>query len=233
MAQKVFLIPSLLTEDAGKETIPYLVVEIVRGLRIFLAEEPSAARRFLKKICPDFPLSQSEIFSYNEHSNETQLREYFSLAGDRDFGVISEAGCPCVADPGADVVFEAHRRGIEVVPLPGPSSILLALMASGLNGQNFAFNGYLPKDQAARTRRIRELEHRSKTEGQTQIFMETPYRSQALFEELLRTCRPQTFLCVAADLNGRKETVQTFPVKEWQQKRTDLKKRPVMFLISA
>ena len=148
----------------------------------------------------NFPLAECRFLDLNEHSDPKQVQEYAKILKEEDCAIISEAGCPCVADPGADLVFIAHQNQIEIIPLVGPSSILLALMASGLNGQNFAFNGYLPKDRQERTQKIKVLEERSHKENQTQIFMETPYRNQNILEDLLATCQDKTSLCIACEI---------------------------------
>lgn len=160
----------------------------------------------------------------------TTLCFFASIQEGKDLGLMSDAGCPGVADPGAEIVAEAHRRGIRVVPLVGPSSILLALMASGFNGQKFAFQGYLPIDKGERGRKIKELELQSFKERQTQIFIETPFRNQALYDELLRTCKDQTKLCVACNITGEDEFILTLPISQWKKKRkVDLHKKPTIF----
>lgn len=231
MPGKLYLIPTLISEEAAAESISAPVVKTVGQLRIFFVEEEKTARRFLKKIIPSLPLPECVFYPLNEHTVPQQVKEYFQDIREKEAGIISESGCPCVADPGADIVLLAHKNHMEVIPLAGHSSILLALMASGLNGQNFAFNGYLPKEKDARIKQIKELEKRSLTEGQTQIFMETPYRNQNIFEDLLAACDPGTLLCVAVDLTGAAQDIKTLSIKEWKQANRTIAKKPALFLL--
>ena len=184
----------------------------------------------LRRVLPDYNRNIILSIRYFIVENVRTARR-FPLSRGESVGVISEAGCPAIADPGADVVAIAQRRNYPVVPLVGPSSILMSVMASGFNGQSFAFHGYLPIDQSERTNRIKKLESRIYTENQTQIFIETPYRNNKLAEELIRTCRPSTKLCVASNITCDDEYIRTFPVKEWAGKLPDLSKRPTIFLI--
>lgn len=227
---KLFLIPNTIHEDSA-HLLPASISQAIRPLRLFFVEEAKSARRLLKQLDPGFPLQECAFLELSEHSKSAQIQECLSVLKKQDGGIISESGCPCVADPGSDLVLLAHQNNIEVVPLVGPSSILLALMASGLNGQNFAFNGYLPKEKGERLKKLKELEQRSKTEGQTQIFMDTPYRNQALLEDILSTCLPQTLLCVAQNLTGPGQSVKTQPVAQWKKQGMELPKSPALFLI--
>lgn len=212
--------------------MPESSLPLIRGLRLFFVEEEKPARHFLKKLNPAVPVNEYQLRPLNEHTAGAQVSEYVQLLQGQSAGLISAAGCPCVADPGADLVLLAQQNGIEIVPLAGPSSIILALMASGLNGQNFAFNGYLPRERGARNAKITELEKRSAQEGQTQIFMETPYRNESLLAQLLETCHPATLLCVAVDLTCPGQWIRTAAVAEWRKtKAPDLDKRPAMFLL--
>lgn len=200
-------------------------------IRTFFVEEPKSARKLLRELSVDFPLQQCAFLDLNEHTTETEVSGYIPLIKGEDTGIISESGCPCVADPGADLVFLAHRNNVEVVPLVGPSSILLAVMASGLGGQNFAFNGYLPKTGAERIAQIRFFEKRAVQERQTQIFMETPYRNQDIFDDMLKACGPKTSLCVACDLTGSEQFIKTRPIDEWRKSGLLLPKKPALFII--
>ena len=201
-------------------------------IRHFIVEEVRTARRFLKKVEPSIDIDSLTCYPMNKHTQAADIAGYLKpLMAGEPMGVISEAGCPAVADPGADVVAIAQRRGLKVVPLVGPSSILLSVMASGFNGQSFAFHGYLPIEQGERTKRIKMLEQRSYTENQTQLFIETPYRNRRLLEELVQTCRPQTRLCIACNVTCDDEYICTKTMKEWKGHLPDLEKRPCIFLI--
>ncbi len=228
---KLYLIPNTINEDAGAVTIPPYIREIVHPLRIFFTEDEKSARRLLKKADPEFPLHAAKLYELNEHTKAADVREYVKMIQQADAGIISESGCPCVADPGADLVFLAHQHHIEVLPLIGPSSILMALMASGLNGQNFAFNGYLPKDKQERVQKLKSLEKRSKLEGQTQIFMDTPYRNQALLDDVIASLDSKTLLCIAQDITGPAQFIKTVTVGDWKRKAISLEKKPALFLI--
>ena len=189
-------------------------------------------RRFLKKQNRDADIDSLTFYTLDKHTRPEEVSDYLKpLEAGEPMGVISEAGCPAVADPGADVVAIAQRKGLKVVPLVGPSSIVLSVMASGFNGQSFAFNGYLPIEPGERAKRLRQLEQRAYAEGQTQIFIETPYRNNRLVEDILRTCRPQTRLCIAADITCPGEYIRTRTLKQWQGHVPDLGKRPCIFLI--
>lgn len=231
MPGKLFLIPNLLDENAPSNYLPSYIGQAVRHVRYFMAENERSARRLLKLIDPQIPVQECVFFELSEHTADKEAQEFFKEHAGEDIGIISEAGVPCVADPGAQAVLWAHEAGKDIVPLIGPSSVLLALMASGLNGQNFAFNGYLPKDKAERIKKLQQLEKRTETEGQTQIFMETPYRNEDLLEEIWTHCRPQTLLTIAAALTGPEEFIKTKLVKDWKGQRPPLHKKPVLFLI--
>ena len=202
------------------------------GIRHFIVEDVRSARRFLKKQNRDADIDSLTFYTLDKHTRPEEVSDYLKpLEAGEPMGVISEAGCPAVADPGADVVAIAQRKGLKVVPLVGPSSIVLSVMASGFNGQSFAFNGYLPIEPGERAKRLRQLEQRAYAEGQTQIFIETPYRNNRLVEDILRTCRPQTRLCIAADITCPGEYIRTRTLKQWQGHVPDLGKRPCIFLI--
>ena len=227
----LFLIPNTLGENAPDEVIPQKVIETAKRLRHFIVEDVRTVRRYLRKIDRTFPIDDSQFFELNQHTDRSKIEPYLKpLLDGNDMGIISEAGCPAVADPGADIVALAHRKGIRVVPLVGPSSILLAQMASGFNGQSFAFVGYLPIEAAERQKRLRKLEHRAKEENQTQLFIETPYRNMKLFDELTATLKGDTRLCIACDITLESEYIETRTIGEWKQKKPqDLNKRPTIF----
>lgn len=227
----LFLIPNTLGENAPDEVIPQKVIETAQRLRHFIVEDVRTVRRYLRKIDRTFPIDDSQFFELNQHTDRSKIEPYLKpLLEGNDMGIISEAGCPAVADPGADIVALAHRKGIRVVPLVGPSSILLAQMASGFNGQSFAFVGYLPIEAAERQKRLRKLEHRAKEENQTQLFIETPYRNMKLFDELTATLKGDTRLCIACDITLESEYIETRTIGEWKQKKPqDLNKRPTIF----
>ena len=227
---KLYLVPNTINEEAGN-LLPDYIAKAIIDLRTFFVEEPKSARRLLKSLNTQFPLADCRFFDLNEHSKPQEVHVYAKVLKEGDSAIISEAVCPCVADPGADLVFLAHQNQVEIIPLVGPSSILLALMASGLNGQNFAFNGYLPKDGQERTQRIRSLEDRSFKMKQTQIFMETPYRNQSILEEILTTCQDRTYLCVAYDIAGSDQMIKTKSINEWKKNPFKLNKKPALFLL--
>jgi 16S rRNA (cytidine1402-2'-O)-methyltransferase len=229
MPAKVFLIPNAINDEAPWDFTSQ--AKLLSHISVFFIEGEKSARRLLKVINPQKPFDDYELIALNEHSHPQELKAAFQKYSHEDIGIISEAGCPCVADPGAQIVLWAHEEGREVVPLIGPSSILLALMASGLNGQNFAFHGYLPKDKAQRIKRIKDLETRSATEHQTQIFMEAPYRNDALLNDIVSVCHTQTLLCVACDLTGPTQEVKTLAIRNWKNWKKSFQKRPALFLI--
>lgn len=228
----LYLIPVPLAEQAAAKSFTPYLTDTINHIKEYIVENGKTARKFLKEA--GLTISQSEliIHDYGKHNRDADTSEFFKglLAG-RDVGLMSEAGCPGIADPGAEIVAEAHRKGIKVVPLVGPSSILLALMASGFNGQSFTFTGYLPIDKAERSKRIKELEAQAQRHNQTQIFIETPFRNNPLLEEVLRTCNAGTKLCIACDLTAADELVQTKTIAAWKQKVPDLHKRPTIFLL--
>ena len=229
------MIPVTLGDTPLSQVLPEYNTGVVRGIRHFIVEDVRSARRFLKKVDRDIDIDSLTFYSMGKHASPQDFASYLRpLEQGLPVGVISEAGCPAVADPGADVVAIAQRKGLRVVPLVGPSSMILAVMASGFNGQSFAFNGYLPIDPAERSRRLKALEQRAAAEHQTQLFIETPYRNAKMFEEILRTCRPQTRLCVAAGITCAEEFIKTRTVQEWKKHPLpDLSKVPAIFLIYA
>lgn len=232
MQASLFLIPVTLGDTEHRRVLPEYNLEVIRGIRHFVVENVRTARRFLKKADPAIVIDDLTFYELNKHTSPEVVAGYLApLAKGESVGVISEAGCPAVADPGADVVSIAQRKRYPVVPLVGPSSIILSVMASGFNGQSFAFHGYLPIDANERMNVIKKLEGRIYSENQTQLFIETPYRNQKLVEELIKLCRPSTKLCIASNITCADEFIQTRPVKDWAGKVPDLAKKPTIFLI--
>jgi len=228
----LYLIPSFLGESLTDAVFPSANREIISKVSYFIVEEIRTARRFLKKICPGIEIDSLTFMIYNEHSISADASSFLDpLLKGRDAGIISEAGTPCVADPGSLLVRQAHESGIQVIPLVGPSSLLLALMASGFNGQQFVFHGYLPIDKTDRVKRLREIEQDIIKKGQTQIFIETPYRNLQLFKSITETCQDSTLLCLATSLTTSGESIITLPIKEWKKKKPELNKKPTVFLL--
>jgi 16S rRNA (cytidine1402-2'-O)-methyltransferase len=232
METALYLLPVTLGETPWEQVLPAYNKEIILGIRHFIVEDVRSARRFLKKVERSIDIDALTFYPLNKHTSPEAISGYLKpLAAGEPMGVISEAGCPAVADPGADVVAIAQRRGLKVVPLVGPSSIILSVMGSGFNGQSFAFHGYLPIEPAERAKRIKQLEQRVYAEDQTQLFIETPYRNMKMMEDILKNCRPQTRLCVAANITCPDAFIRTRTVKEWQGKLPNLDKIPCIFLI--
>jgi 16S rRNA (cytidine1402-2'-O)-methyltransferase len=234
-AGRLFLLPAWLAEDSDPAAVlPQPVLERIRALDSFVVENAKSARRFLAACGHPKPMREVAMAELNEHTPGSAVAALLepAMAG-RDLGLLSEAGVPAVADPGATLVALAHERGIAVVPCVGPSSILLALMASGLQGQRFRFVGYLPAEAAARRAAIVELERQSARDGETQVFIETPYRNEALLSDLVAACRPGTRLCVAADLTGPSEWIRSETIERWRAAPATIGKRPAIFLLLA
>ena len=233
MEPALYLIPVTLGATPLEQVLPAYNRSVILGIRHFIVEEVRSARRFLKQVDRNVDIDALEFYPMGKHADAARFARYLDpLRQGHPMGVISEAGCPAVADPGADVVAIAQREGLRVVPLVGPSSILLSVMASGFNGQSFAFHGYLPIDPAARARRLKQLEALTVSENQTQLFIETPFRNAKMVADILRTCRPQTRLCIAAGLTTPEEYVRTLTVKQWQgTKIPELSKVPAIFAI--
>ncbi len=230
----LYLIPTTLGETSVEKVLPAEIMQVVRKLQYFVVENTRTARRHLKKMVPEIVIDDLDFKELNEHTEKKELELLLEPAfRGFDIGILSEAGCPGVADPGADLVGLAHTKGIKVVPLVGPSSILLSLMASGLNGQNFAFIGYIPVKPAERAAAIRDLERTSGRDKQTQIFIEAPYRNTKLLEDLLSVCNGHTKLCIAVDLTMDSEFVVTKTVAEWKKRIPELGKRPAIFLLQS
>jgi 16S rRNA (cytidine1402-2'-O)-methyltransferase len=229
---ELYLVPNVLSEGDWQNVLPAKIFPVVTQTRYFIVENIRTARRFLKQVNRDIDIDRLVFFELNKHTEPGEIPGFLEpMKEGENVAVISEAGCPGVADPGADVVKLAHEKGCKVVPLVGPSSIVLALMASGMNGQNFAFNGYLPVNSNERSRAISNLEKKVKNSGQTQIFIETPYRNNQLVNDLLKTCSSSTLLCIAANLTGKNEFVVTKTIEQWQGKVPELHKQPAIFLI--
>jgi 16S rRNA (cytidine1402-2'-O)-methyltransferase len=228
----LFLIPVPLADNAAAKSFTPYLIETINQIKEYIVENEKTARRCLKEAGLTIPQSELTIHDYGKHSRESGLGSFFvGLESGKSVGLMSEAGCPGIADPGADIVAEAHRRSIKVVPLVGPSSILLALMASGFNGQSFTFHGYLPIDKLLRAKRIKELEGYAERLNQTQLFIETPFRNNQIVEEILRSCNPKTRLCIACNLSGDDEFIKTQTVADWKKQVPDLHKKPTIFLL--
>ena len=228
----LYLIPVTLGDTPHDRVLPSYNREVTAGIRHFIVENVRSARRFLKRCDPATDIDSLTFYTLDRHTLPEAVAGYLApLADGLPVGVVSEAGCPAVADPGADVVAIAQRKGYKVVPLVGPSSILLSLMASGFNGQSFAFHGYLPIEPGERAKKLKTLEQRVYAENQTQLFIETPYRNHKMVEDILLNCRPQTKLCIAANITCEGEYIQTRTVKDWKGHVPDLSKIPCIFLL--
>ncbi|WP_293912312.1 MULTISPECIES: SAM-dependent methyltransferase [unclassified Sphingobacterium] len=229
----LYLLPVPLSDDAAMASYTPYLQETINTLDEYIVENEKTARKFLKQAGLSIPQQQLIIHDYGKHNRDQGNKQEFfkGLMAGKNVGLMSEAGCPGVADPGADIVAEAHSKGIKVVPLVGPSSILLALMASGFSGQKFAFQGYLPIDKSDRNRKIKDLEAQAYRDKQTQIFIETPFRNNALFAELLKVCKPQTKICVACNLTAQDEFILTLTVDQWKKRKDDFHKKPAIFLL--
>lgn len=228
----LFLIPVPLAENASHKSFTPFLVDTINTLKTYIVENEKTARRFLKEAGIKTPQSELLIHDYGKHKRGNSLVPYFTqLMSGIDVGLMSEAGCPGVADPGAEIVAEAHKRGIKVVPLVGPNSMIQAIMSSGFSGQSFAFHGYLPIDKIERTKKIKELEMLSEKYRQTQLFMETPFRNNHLLEDVLKNCHKSTQLCIASNINGEDELIKTMAVGAWKGEKIDLHKKPTVFLL--
>jgi 16S rRNA (cytidine1402-2'-O)-methyltransferase len=233
MNGKLYLIPTTIGTLETEQVIPSKVLEITKELRHFVVEELRTSRRYLSKIGVKTPIDNIEFFELNEHTSPAEVDTMLTpILDGNDLGLLSEAGVPAVADPGSLLVAAAHRKGIKVIPLVGPNSILLTLMASGLNGQNFAFVGYLPVKPEERKKRIKQLEQRSRAENQTQLFIEAPYRNTALFKDLLQTCSDETYLTIGCELTTPEELIFTKKIKDWKKSPIpDINKKNTVFAI--
>ena len=232
MKGKLYLIPNTLGGETLESIIPAGVSEIARGLRHFAVEDLKSARRLLRKMDREFPIDESTFLVLNQKTPPEELQQMlFALKKGSDVGIISEAGCPGIADPGANLVSLAHEQGYLVAPLVGPSSILLALIASGFNGQEFAFHGYLPKERKDRVRKLKEMEQNTRREGVTHIFMDTPFRNMHVLDDLLNELHDETMICIASNLSLPDERVRSLSVRNWREHAYDLGKIPALFLI--
>ncbi|QMU27038.1 SAM-dependent methyltransferase [Adhaeribacter radiodurans] len=228
----IYLIPTILAEDTAAAVIPAQVTQCISGLSYFIVENARTARRYIKTMATDKVIESLLITVIDKNSSEAEVKKALEpITKGQNAGIISEAGCPGVADPGAEVVKLAHRAGIKVVPLVGPSSILMALMGSGFNGQSFAFHGYLPIEKKDRVQAIRNLEKEMLQRDQTQIFMETPYRNNQMLTDLLQQLHPTTRLCIATNITGPNEFIKTNTIANWQGNLPDIHKQPTVFLI--
>lgn len=231
MAGKIYLIPVTLGGEDYQKVIPEKVLAVTRSLRLFVVEDLRSARRYLRLIDREFPINDSRFHELNEHTMEVEIEHYLDpVVNGSDMGIMSEAGLPGIADPGAKLVALAHRKHIRIIPLPGPSSIILALIASGLNGQNFSFNGYLPVKPAERAESLKTLEKKAQ-EGYAQIFMETPYRNQRMVESILESCRGETRLCIAVDITLPGEVIRTMTISEWKKNIPAINDHPAIFIL--
>lgn len=232
MNPSLFLIPVTLGETSIERVIPSYNKEIILEIKYFIVENIRTARRFLKKVDTSINIDELTFYELNKHTKPEQIENYLlPITKGFHIGIISEAGCPAVADPGSDIVAIAQRKDYKVIPLVGPSSILLSLMASGFNGQSFAFQGYLPVDGSERIKKIKQLEHYINKEHQTQIFIETPYRNQKLVEDIIKNCVPSTKLCIAMNITCDDEYIKTLPVKQWVKNLPDMGKQLCIFLL--
>ena len=230
---KLILIPNLIGENNFQDSITKKIVQTIKKTNFYIVENIRSARRYIKKIVPEKSIEEIIFFAYGKH-NTFNIQEDFlqNILSGNDIGLISEAGVPAVADPGSKIVEYAHQYNIKVIPLVGASSILLALMSSGMNGQNFAFNGYLPIDKKDQIKKIKYLENISKKTSQTQIFMETPYRNNKLFKTLISVCNNNTKLCIATNITQDNESIITKDIREWKTMKINIDKQPSIFLIS-
>lgn len=232
METALYLLPVTLGDTPIETVLPSYNHDIIIHIRHFIVEDIRSARRFLKKVDRNIDIDSLTFYPLNKHTSPEALSGYLKpLEAGESMGVISEAGCPAVADPGADVVAIAQRKGLRVIPLVGPSSIILSVMGSGFNGQSFAFHGYLPIDAPERIKTLKLLEQRIYSENQTQLFIETPYRNHKMFDDIVSTCRPQTKLCIAANLTCEGEYIKTRSIKDWKGHCPDLSKIPCIFLL--
>lgn len=229
---KLYLIPTDLGDDLVWEVLPSSIKKIIDLTNDYIVENEKSARRFIKKIHPEKSQPSLELKILNKFTSTSEKSSFLNACKEgRPMGLLSEAGCPAVADPGSDIVMLAHQNKIQVVPLVGPSSIIMALMGSGMNGQSFAFNGYLPIDKNERKIELKRLEKLSSDQNQSQMFIETPYRNNKMLEDLCTTLHPQTRVCVACDLTLASEYIKTYHVSDWKHIKVDLHKRPAIFII--
>lgn len=232
MKGKLYLLPCTLGGEVPAADLSGRVGETIASLSHFIVENERSARRFIKSLLPSYPISEATLYLIDKHNVQKDLASFLKpCESGVSVGLLTEAGCPAIADPGEEVVRIAHEKGIQVVPLVGPSSILLTIMASGLNGENFAFNAYLPIDKNARIKRLKDLEHKALKENQTQLFMDTPFRNNQLLEDVLTNCSPSLQLCIATDLTLPTEKIYTKSLAQWKSKKPELHKKLVMFAL--
>ena len=229
---KLYLIPTLLGDSLPQEVLPDSIFRVINRLNYYIAEDVRSARRFLKKAGSSIEIDDITFFQLNKYTRDDELTGFLgpALSG-QDIGLLSEAGLPCIADPGSKVTAMAHRQGVKVIPLTGPSSLILALMASGLNGQAFVFHGYLPIKNNEKIKALKKLEHESAIKKQSQIFMETPYRNIQMFSAITAVCKPSTWLCIASDLTLESEFISTKTIGEWRKQKPDIHKHPAIFIL--
>ncbi|MEO9966116.1 MAG: SAM-dependent methyltransferase [Reichenbachiella sp.] len=231
--RKIYLIPMVIAEDTEEAVISEEVKRTIKSLDYFLVENVRTARRFISKLRLGLTIEELTFEVLDRKTKPEQVAEYFVQAGDKNIGILSESGCPGIADPGAVAAAVAHKQGLRVVPLSGPSSIFMALMGSGFNGQSFVFHGYVPIDKRERETKIKSMEEAAVRLRQTQIFMDTPYRNQKLFDHLLSACHPNTLLSVAKGITGSEEMIATKPIFEWKKEKINLHKTPTIFSLYA
>jgi len=232
MIGKLYLIPTTLGETEPLEVMPLSVKKVVEQIDYYIVENEKSARKFIKKISPKKSQPSLNLMLLDKYAEDTETARYLDICKEGiNVGLLSEAGVPAVADPGASIVKMAHQNNIQVVPLVGPSSILMAMMSSGMNGQNFAFNGYLPIDKSDKKKAIKELERLSKDKNQSQIFIETPYRNEKMFADLKSTLTPTTFLCIAVDITLPSEFIKSMTIMDWKHQQPNLHKKPAIFII--
>lgn len=229
---QLFLIPTSLGSETFTHILPSYNNEVINSLQHFIVEDIRTARRFIRDIGYTNPIDTITFYELSKHTSLEEIPSFLQkITEGKSIGLISEAGCPCIADPGAQIVKIAHEKNITIIPLIGPSSILLSLIASGFNGQNFAFNGYLPIDQNEKIKKIKQLEQKVYTDNQTQLFIETPFRNNKLITDLLSICKPSTLLCIATNLTLQSQLIQTKSIAEWKKLKVDKHKKPTVFLI--
>ena len=229
---EIYLLPTVLGKNTINSTIPEIVKTYINLINVFIVENIRTSRRYIKLIVKDKNIENIQFYSYGKNDTlnlNTSILPH--ILNGEDIGVLSEAGLPCIADPGATIVSYAHKKRITVIPIVGPSSIFLALMGSGMNGQNFMFNGYLPIDKIKRKKKIKDLENTVRKENTTQIFMETPYRNHILLNAILNTCNKKTKLCIAVNISSKNQYIKTKSILEWQREKINIHKKPAIFLI--
>ncbi len=234
MKGDLYLVPTVLGNTLPAEVLPASVFDVLNRLRHYIVEDIRTARRFIKKTCSSVPIDDICFMELNKYTDENEVSGFLKYAQSGfDTGLLSEAGVPCIADPGAQITALAHKSGIRVIPLSGPSSIILALMASGLNGQNFTFHGYLPVRSDERKKYLKKLEQESYLKGYSQIIMETPFRNMQVIDAITSVCKSSTLLCIASDITLESEFISTRSVSQWAKNKPDIHKRPAIFIIQS